>query len=345
MTRKLKVGSAWLAGTVLALMLALLATEVVCRLLPAPASFPADNARISFWVDQDRQHPWVAEGSNTLRVAILGDSITAGAGVRGQLTFGGQLEWLLNLNGGAPPAMVGVFAQAGTSPVNQKFLLKRALDIKPSLLILGTTVSDLEDRKVPEPLMSLAEATRPLDPPPGATGLARYSRALARWARARESRRIREATRRYYEFLFQEEYSGWNNYCHAVRAFRDACRTRQVEFIVLVLPPMNDVRAHADSLEKHSRMLRRFLAGEQIPCLDLLPLLQEYAPERLELVPGEDSHFNELGHRVIAENVFAYLLANGFIPQAYLPQHMSYPSLARIWGAHQPRCPAPSTAD
>ncbi|HOW97489.1 MAG TPA: SGNH/GDSL hydrolase family protein [Kiritimatiellia bacterium] len=331
----------WLTRTFLLLILGLLAAEETCRLLPAPVSLPVDKTRISFWADQDRQHPWLTNGSNALRVAMLGDSITAGAGVRGQVIFGGQLEWLLNLNRDTPPAMVGVFAQAGTSPVNQKFLLRKALDIQPSLLILGTTVSDLEDRKVPEPLMSLMAATRPRDPPPDMTGLARYSCALARWARAREKRRVHEATRQYYDFLFREDYSGWVSYCYAVRAFRDACRARQIEFMVLVLPPMNDVREHAESLDKHHRMLRRFLAGEQIPCLDLLPLLREYAAERLELVPGVDSHFNELGHRVIAENLFAYLLANNLIPQTYVPQHMSHPSLARLWGAHQPRCPAP----
>ncbi len=334
--RAIRRGLLVLAG---GLLLAVAGIELASRRPPPPAAFPMDKARISLWAARERQHPWLRGATNELRVAILGDSITAGAGVQGYCVYGQQLEWMLNLNRDTPPAAVGVFAQAGTSPVNQRFLMKRALDFQPSLLILGTTISDLEDRDVPGPLFTLIADTQPRDPPPWLARAARFSRAAERLARWREQRRVHAAVRRYYAFIFRDDYSGWGKFQRAVRAFRDACRERQIQFVVLIIPPMFDVHVPPGGLEPYSRMLRQFLNAEQIPGLDLLPLLEAYAPARLELVPDVDAHFNELGHRIVAENLFAYLVLNGLVPAAYTPEHMSHASLSRIWGAHQPRIP------
>ncbi len=59
----------------------------------------------------------------------------------------------------------------------------------------------------------------------------------------------------------------------------------------------------------HDR-LHEALANEQVRFLDLLNDYRGRDPFRLQVIPFVDSHPNEIAHRLAAESIFEYLLAN-----------------------------------
>jgi hypothetical protein len=56
--------------------------------------------------------------------------------------------------------------------------------------------------------------------------------------------------------------------------------------------------------------------------LDLLPAFQGIPVERMQVIPGNDFHPNEIGHRIAAEWILRWLANREVLPAAIIPQSL-----------------------
>jgi len=65
-----------------------------------------------------------------------------------------------------------------------------------------------------------------------------------------------------------------------------------------------------DRRDKMRNAIREFCAASQLPCLDLSPALRARGANGERLYYPIDIHWNEAGHRVVAETIQKFLIDN-----------------------------------
>lgn len=276
-----------------------------------------DRSRYFYIPETEREHPW-ADGPPGLRVAVIGDSITLGAGVQPYDRYGSRLEALLNLNRDVPPALVSVVAVEGTSTHEQVRLLGQALEEDPDLVILGICANDTEDWSRPEEFRAWRAEAIPRPPP----AVVRGSRLLA-WAHGKkEALRTARAHVAYYRRLYDPAYSGRIRFDKALARFAETCRASNADLVAVVFPLLSwslDEEAYPFSFVRDEVLASLHRHG--IPAVDLWSAVEGMASIRLEAIPRIDGHPNEIGHRIAAEELYRFLLEEGMIDPAYEGRH------------------------
>jgi lysophospholipase L1-like esterase len=64
------------------------------------------------------------------------------------------------------------------------------------------------------------------------------------------------------------------------------------------------------------------LKARGIPMLDLFPAFQGIPVERMQVIPGNDFHPNEIGHRIATEWILRWLANTEVLPAAIIPQSL-----------------------
>jgi len=289
---------------------------------------------LDFFLQQDqREHPWSRGETNVLRIAVIGDSFTAGAGVQADDRYADRLERLLNMKDGMPPAEVRVYAQCGTSTFQQIELLDEALTWKPHVVVLGICLNDMEDWSNPKELMRWREGLMPEVPPPWLAAALRRSRAL-NWLYARVGAAVaaREDLR-YYRRLYKPSYSGVARFRDAIRIMNDKCREAHAAFVPMIWPLLSEPFDKGRyPFEYAHEAIRRRCMELDIRYLDLLPCFRGASPERLQVIPSVDPHPNEIAHRMASEALLKFLLSEGDVVRGYAPeQHIAGNIQHQIW--------------
>lgn len=306
--------------------------ELALRLVPpAPGPTPlGDRSSFFYMPDDDCRHLWSRGATNALRVAVVGDSFAAGAGIQVDDRYSERLERILNMRAGMPPVEVRPFAKHGTSTFQQIALLDEALKWNPSLVILGICLNDMEDWANPKEL-SLLRVRRLSEPP----RLIRYSRALQwiylkmMWA---ECRRMEH---RYFRRLYEPSYSGFKRFSEAIEIMNDKCSKSGVAFIPVIFPLLSDTdnfRKGTYAFEYAHDAIHLRCQALNIRYLDLLPAFREARPDRLVVISGFDPHPNEIAHRMAAEAILKFLLDAALVEPGYRPiEHASAMEQYRKW--------------
>ncbi len=277
---------------------------------------------------EKRQHPWAPGGKGGLRVAVVGDSITEGAGVQNYDTYAQRLEYLLNLNEKPRPAAVRVWAKGGLNTYLETRCLDEVMAWKPDVLILGMCLNDAEDQQHYRQLVEWRDDSVPRVPPPRLARFLRHTRVGSwMWQKAQDLR-ARRGYLRYYERLYSADYSGWQKMVEGIGTFAGTCRKANVRLLVVLFPLMSDVDRYP--FDAVHRQIRGVLEQEQVRCLDLLEIYRGMSPYRLQAVPNVDAHPNEIGHRIAAEAIFNYLVANSLVDIHYNPS-ITHGSPKRKW--------------
>ncbi len=323
---------------VLLLLLALLFTlgvaEVFMRVLgpQVRAHRPSvmDRPQLDFYPGDSRLHAWSRGAKDALRVAVVGDSITAGTGVQFYDAYPWRLELLLNLNDGVRPAVVDVWAKGGMNTEQEaKHLLKKALAWKPDVLILGMCLNDAENQGQAEELNRWRDEMVPRAPPPWLADILRRTRVGSWIYQKAEDLRANRGFLKYYRQLYSTDYSGWKKMERAIGTFNESCREANVPLVVVIFPLMSNVDRYP--FEFAHRQIGGVLEREGVRHLDLLRVFQGLSPVRLQAIPNVDAHPSEIGQRIAAEAIFQYLLANGLVDKSYTPQQVRG-SPQRMWG-------------
>ncbi|MFH0954051.1 MAG: SGNH/GDSL hydrolase family protein [Verrucomicrobiota bacterium] len=308
---------------IVALLVPLLAMELVLRAAdlfhlkkPAPRK---DRSSVDYYSEESRIHPWTGRHRDPLRIAVIGDSVTAGWGVLTDDSYGYRLERLLNLNDGQRPAEVNVYARGGTCTFTQERFVYEALRWKPDLILLGISLNDAEDMRDMERLKRWRDETMPRVPPPWLARLLRRSRACSWVYQNMADAQAQRGYLRYYGRLYDKDYSGWKVFEKSIRKFKRLCDEHEVPLVAVIMGGETKplfLRIH--------RQIQELLDAERVRYLDLLEDFRGMDPTRLHVVPYLDAHPNEIAHRIIAQAIFEYLLANGLVDPGYAPKRVKH---------------------
>ncbi len=300
----------------------LVLAETACRLLvrPAPTDPLAgtDRPAIFFSVDPERQPLAAVADADAFRIAIIGDSFTVGVGVQATDRYAAQLERMLNARAGLRPVKVKLFAHAGTSTFQQLRYLKDALIWQPDVLVLGICLNDAENTAKSDQLGEWRQATLPPPPGPRLAALLRHSVFLSAVYRGWGARAASRGFLRYYQRIYDPDYSGWTRFRASLKKFQSICAGHDVPFLVMILPLMNDpFEKGRYRFEFAHEAIRGVLDGKGMAYLDALDAFRGKDPQRMTVIPVLDPHPSEIAHRIIAEALLDSLLAHKFLPEDY----------------------------
>jgi len=122
--------------------------------------------------------------------------------------------------------------------------------------------------------------------------------------------RVRQAGRPqvkdYYEFV-REYYDGepWKLMQQKLQQMNELCRKNQCEFRLVIFPFLHDL-GDDNPFEQVDEQIEKFCRKENIPVLDLLPVLTPHAGEGL-VVSRFDAHPNELANWYAANAIYEWL--------------------------------------
>jgi len=258
----------------------------------------------------------VPKPPGVFRIALLGDSVTFGEGVKDQDTFSERLRRLSAERRIVPGASVETvnLGVGGFNTVQEAALLRRLIGtLAPDHVILEYALDDVE----PAPAMSSdsggwqrrdraayeagsAEAPRP----PVALGMLRLTRLM--WL-SYERRRIAERTLAYYRSLYADGNPDREKAWAALDEIATLCRSRGIPLTVVIVPVLARLDRDYPFAEMHSQARARAeRLGSRV--VDLLPAFHDYAGPELWVHPS-DRHPNEIAHRIVAQALLDDLAA------------------------------------
>jgi len=262
--------------------------------------------------DTDR-HP---KAPGTFRIAVVGDSFTFGPHLQLADTFPKKLEEMLNLNPNARRVEVLNRGLSGASTANETELVQRALKEEPDLLILEITLNDAEPH-----ILSDDERRKLFGAPWLEWKIFSWWRSLGFIAqRFHNSRTVS----RYidYHIKFFKDPQSYGVFSSALDAIATHAREAKVPVVAVVFPlfdfPIDDRYPFRDSHAQVHKALEQ--AG--IKAIDLSSAYRNIPPSRLQVIPGDDNHPNEIAHRIAAERILAALIHENLVPAETAPERV-----------------------
>jgi hypothetical protein len=234
-----------------------------------------------------RDYP-LERGPGTLRILLLGDSYTLGTGVHEHDTFAARLERLLAATDSGAAALIPEVINCGVSGYGTReeriFYQEIGARYRPDIVVLAMVFND--------DLSWHEELRRGLaGRPPG---------RVARMSRLGRSIRNLGAQRPFEYAKLVEE----------VLQLDRAVRAHGARLLVSSFGSNWD-----PELDELTRTVRDGLRGTDIPVLDLNRVLRaSHRPEELKAHPL-DGHLNDVGHRVVAEELRRFLRDQGWVPE------------------------------
>lgn len=234
----------------------------------------------------------VPKPEGTVRLLMLGDSLTFGWGVPQEKTVAKRLEALLN---GTPGDVRYEVVNAGVGNYNagmsSRWMRAHGMALEPDFVIFNFSFND-------------AEPT----PRRGGGGLAEWSYAWIYF-----SGRFGEVARRvvgghdwlaYYTGLYDDESEGWRNAQEQIRLLADFCSERGLPLSLVNYPELH--RLDPYPLVDVSNEVRGLSLSLALPYLDLLDSVRNERPASLWVTPG-DPHPNAYADELMARAIFEFL--------------------------------------
>jgi len=123
----------------------------------------------------------------------------------------------------------------------------------------------------------------------------------------------REYVRYFYEVF--ENPRGWREFGKAVQRINATCQKNNRRLVVVVFPLFGVPLDGKYPFKGLHERIGSFIDSLNLPRLDLLELYQGIPLERIQVIPGEDRHPNEIAHRMAAERIYTWLAENNYIPE------------------------------
>jgi GDSL-like Lipase/Acylhydrolase family len=234
--------------------------------------------------------------ADTLRIMMLGDSLTFGWGVPNDKTFVKRLEALIGATGVQAEVINAGVGNYNTSMEVAAYLAE-GHRFRPDIVVLNYFIND-------------AEQTPRYD----THWLERNSAAYVYFASRIDvaMRMLGLGSRRPWDDYLKNLYdpsspaSGWTEVEAAVALLAEFCRARGTMVLVTNLPELRQLKPYPFDRE---RMMVRALADRlDLLYLDLLPAVDDLEPSRLWVTPM-DPHPNSLADERFAAAIFDFLRA------------------------------------
>ena len=298
-----------------------------------------------------RQDEFDPHKSTQRRILMIGDSFTFGYGVEESDSYPRVLERELTQTGSgnvsAPIEVINAGVPTWWTDAYYLYLKERGLALEPDLILLGLfTGNDIDAR----------DARRAIWPQVDAAGLplqtstahirienghrVRVTRR-ARWripilrdshvfqllytAQLNARRRVKpkiQSLSLYQPVYTQQTQAIVEKVKKLIIAMASLSQQRGAQFAVVMLPERQQISAVSPTaygkldFDKPQRLFAEFLTQQDIPYLDLLPILRGAAQDTADDVPlyyQYDSHFTVEGHRLSGREIAQYVLTSGLL--------------------------------
>jgi lysophospholipase L1-like esterase len=272
----------------------------------------------SLGLRDEREVPLNKEGE--VRLVVLGDSMTVGLGVRSEETFASQLEKSLNARFGRLRALNGaVGAYATWQEVD---LLKEKINrLQPDIVLLAFYWNDLYTKPRPVIAIPVSESGEQHD---AALKYLRFFKRSALLLFLRERYEIlRLKVSPSFDWSHQEMIYEGGTSPYLEQAYQDVSESLEElkslgekhAFIpiVIVLPIPGQIHRLDAPIHMQNR-LKMITDKIGLRTVDMLhPLQQAYTLRHDLVIPWDNSHYSPQGHKVVAESIEQYLLAEGLL--------------------------------
>ena len=316
--RQLLIGAALSLG---GLAFALLLFEVGIRLLAKDTPEQWHDRPKYFYLpqnakDQRAQTHLKQKPANTFRIAVVGDSFSFGPFLQFDDTFSRRLERMLNLRDTPKKVEVINYGVPGYSTVHEIKTVESAIrDEGADLVLLQITLNDAE--------------LKPYRPTGITIETNKYGAAILReempwilkyWHSGQFIYRLWNANQKqseyikYFHELF-EKYRSRESFKSSIIRIRDFCKKEGIPLYAVVFPLLGTPLDESYPFNSIHTRIHHTLERAHIFYLDLLNEYRGIPVERLQVMPGEDFHPNEIAHRMAAEAIYRWLALDNFLPE------------------------------
>lgn len=312
--RQIGVGAIF---SIFAIIFTLLLVEILFRVF---SHFGPTQAA---WNDRPRQYYFVkASGdvrdfayhlqkqAGNFRIVVIGDSFTFGDYLQFDDTFPKRLERYLNLNSESPRVEVINYGVSSYSTRKESFLLRQALKLQPDLILLEITLNDPE--LVPfHPKHAFQDRFGKVQLPK----IFNYWKSLKFFVERVLYAQLERQYRAYFHNLFSEQRS-LSNFERGLNSFQHITTQHHVPLAAVLFPLFDSsFDSKYEFLPEHGK-IDTLLTEREIPHLDLLSYYSGIPTERLQVLPHENAHPNEIAHRIAAEAIYEWMKEQNLAPQA-----------------------------
>ncbi len=266
----------------------------------AQGSVPVVNNSLGF---RDDEFP-LQKPPGEFRVLALGDSFTYGCGVRLEDSWPQLVEAGLRAGGNAVQVInCGLACGPGARTPAQytPWVEADGLQFAPDLVIVGFCLNDMGDHV---PMIGFVAPER--EPVLGG-----FSHLLD-WLVWRQAFAAAARTPRDLTPLVTGQPQMWQESQAALRRLKEVLDSKGIPLALAVFPMLSQLDADYPYAGLH-RLVGDFCAEAGIPCIDLLPAFHGRVAEDLWVHPT-DQHPNDVGHRLLADGILAFLRQRNLVP-------------------------------
>jgi lysophospholipase L1-like esterase len=300
---------------VLGILASLLIVEILVRIFlwtQHSAGRWSDRPRRYFFAEASRSvrdyyYP-VQKPSGTFRIATIGDSFTFGDLIALDDTYSKRLERMLNLNEGAPRVEVLNFGVSGYSSYQERQVLKTALQYSPDLVVLQITLNDPE-------LHSFIPRREVIqkDGLVHAHGIWDHWKNLDLIFTRLENTHLRNEYHEYFLKLFSAPRT-IKNFEKGLAKIKLFSSRGNIPVVAVLFPLFSEPLDNTYPFTSLHQKVAEEAAKFNIPLLDLFDTYRGIPPIRLEVLPGENAHPNEIANRMAAEEIYRWLSEQRLLP-------------------------------
>jgi lysophospholipase L1-like esterase len=237
----------------------------------------------------------------TLRIVMLGDSVTEGWGVSMEDTFSKRVERMF-VDAGVKAEVINTGVGNYNTIMEVEGFLTEDYRFNPDIVVINYFINDAE----PVPKYHQVTPMRRIC----------YSCVFLT---GRIDILMRQLSQRgtwvdYYRDLYDDGRStGWLAAKAAIRRLSAYCRENGIKLLIAHLPELHDVQNYP--FQSITDLVRLSAAENGVEFIDLLPNFKGTSSEKL-WVTVPDPHPNSLAHQLIAEGLFAKLQAMRWIARS-----------------------------
>lgn len=236
---------------------------------------------------------------DTLRILMLGDSLTFGWGVRFEETTSKRLERLLT-EAGRPAEVINAGVGNYNTAMEVEYFLTEGYKYSPDIVVLNYFINDAE------PLPSYGHAG----------WVARNSYAYAflsgRLDMLMRTFQDQKDWRGYYSGLYNDEAPGWATARERIEALARYCEEHGIKLLIVHYPELRQLQDYP--FADVERRLRAEADRLGAPYLDLLESVREVEPSRLWVTvpdPHPNGYANELFADALYNKIVSLLPSSG----------------------------------
>lgn len=305
--------------TIISLLVTVGLIEVGFRLLPSKQEVKW-NDRPKFYYQHNlsptlQDFPYSpSKEAGIFRVAVVGDSFSFAPYMQFDDAFPKKIERMLNLNSDKRQAEVINYSVPAYSTTHEVPKIKQAIEEQADLIILQITLNDPEI-KAGTPI-GITQFDRFGPPKYGkfVSWLLSWSKLANFIAQRLHNNETQKAYKEYFIDLYENTRS-WNAFKAALGDISTLSKKSNTKLAAVIFPlfglPLDESYPFYGIHKKVSDLLSEL----NIPQHDISEIYKGIPLERLQVLPGEDRHPNEIAHRMAAEEIYSWLVKEDFIPK------------------------------